>query len=157
MKLGIFVMFTMRLATEMPAADKPAAKPIKVKVAPAAASARATEITIPAGAVEVEPYIYRYSDASGKNWIYRKTPFGVMRLEDKPVSANAAGKQQDERARLIESITAIEQGDSIRFERAWPFGRTQWQRKKTELNDVERAVWDRELQKREAHQSASKD
>jgi hypothetical protein len=155
MKLGIFVMLTMGLAGEIRAADKPAAK--KVKPAPAAASAQAKEITIPAGAVEVEPYIYRYTDTAGKSWIYRKSPFGVMRLEDKPVSANAAEKQQDERTRLIESTSAVEQGDAIRFERAWPFGRTQWQRKKTELNDIESAVWNRELQKREAHQSASKD
>jgi len=155
MKLGIFVMLTMGLAGEIMAADKPAAK--KVKPAPAAASGQAKEITIPEGAVEVEPYIYRYTDTAGKNWIYRKTPFGVMRLEDKPVSAAAAEKQQDERTRLIESTSATEEGDAIRFERAWPFGHTQWQRKKTELNETERAVWNRELQKREAHQSASKD
>ena len=155
MKLGIFVTLTMGLAAEIMAADKPAAK--KVKPAPAAAPAQATEITIPAGAVEVEPYIYRYTDTAGKSWIYRKSPFGVMRLEDKPLSANAAEKQQDERTRLIESTSAIEEGDAIRFERAWPFGRTQWQRKKTELNEIESVVWNRELQKREAHQSASKD
>jgi hypothetical protein len=155
MKLGIFVVSMMGLAAEIMAADKPAAK--KVKPAPAAAPKQATEITIPAGAVEVEPYIYRYADPAGKNWIYRKTPFGVVRLEDKPVSANAAEKLQDDRTRLIESTSAIEEGDAIRFERAWPFGRTQWQRKKTELNDVERAVWNRELQKREAPESASKD
>ena len=155
MKLGIFVMLMMGLAVEIIAADKPAAK--KVKPVRAAASTPAAEITVPAGAVEVEPYIYRYTDAAGKNWIYRKTPFGVMRLEDKPVSANAAEKLQDGRTRLIESTRAVEEGDSIHFERVWPFGRTQWQRKKTELNDVERAVWNRELQKRDVHQSASKD
>jgi hypothetical protein len=154
MKLGIFVVLMMGVAAESIAADKPAAK--KGKPVPAA-PAQATEITIPEGAVEVEPYIFRYTDAAGKSWIYRKTPFGVMRLEDKPVSANATEKLQDDRTRLIESTNAIEEGDVIRFERAWPFGRTQWQRKKTELNDVEQAVWKRELQKREAHQSASKD
>ncbi len=154
MKLGIFVLM-MGLAVELIAAGKAADK--KGKPAPAAAPAQATEITIPAGAVEVEPYIYRYTDAAGKKWIYRKTPFGVMRLEDKPLSANAAEKLQDERTRLIESTSAVEEGDAIRFERAWPFGRTQWQRKKTELNDVERAVWNRELQKRETHENASKD
>ena len=39
----------------------------------------------------------------------------------------------------------------------WPFGHTKWQRKKTELNEVERAVWNRELQKRGTHENASKD
>ncbi|MCU1274786.1 MAG: hypothetical protein JWO48_2217 [Bryobacterales bacterium] len=155
MKLGIFVVLVMGLAAEIIAADKPGVK--KVKPAPASAPAKATEITIPAGAVEVEPYIYRYTDPAGKNWIYRKTPFGVMRLEDKPVSANAAQNMQDDQTRLIESTSAAEDGDAIRFERAWPFGRTQWKRKKTELNDVERAVWNREMQKRATHENASKD
>jgi hypothetical protein len=155
MNFGIFMLLMTGLAAEILAADKSPAK--TVKPLPAAAPAQAAEITIPAGAVEVEPYLYRYKDAAGKNWIYRKTPFGVMRLEDKPASANAAEKLQDERTRLIESTSAIEEGDTIRFERAWPFGRTQWQRKKTELNDVERAVWNRELQKREAHESTAKD
>jgi hypothetical protein len=152
MKLGIFLL-TMGWAAALIAADKPADKKGKTPATPA----QATQITIPAGAVEVEPYIYCYTDATGKKWIYRKTPFGVMRLEDKPLSADAAGKLQDERTRLIESTTAIEEGDAIRFERAWPFGSTRWQRKKTELNDVERAVWNRELQKREIHENASKD
>ena len=155
MKLGIVVVLMMGLAAEIIAADKAGVK--KVKPAPASRPAQATEITIPAGAVEVEPYIYRYTDAAGKKWIYRKSPFGVMRMEDKPASASAEQKLQDDQTRLIESTSAIEEGDAIRFERAWPFGRTQWQRKKTDLNDVERAVWNRELQKREAHQSASKD
>lgn len=155
MKLGIFVLLMMGLAVEIMAGDKPAAK--KAKPVSAAAPAQAAEINIPASAVELEPYIYRYTDAAGKNWIYRKTPFGVMRLEDKPVPANTAAKLQDDRTRLIESTRAVEEGESIHFERVWPFGRTQWQRKKTELNDIELAVWNRELQRRESHQSASKD
>ena len=140
MKLLIAFLFSLTLLL---AADQP--------------SKKAAPVTIPSSAVKSEDGSYRYTDSYGKKWIYRKTPFGVMRLEDKPVSANAAEKLQDDRTRLIESTSAIEEGDAIRFERAWPFGRTQWQRKKTELNDVERAVWDRELQKRQAHQSASKD
>ena len=155
MKLGILVVLMMALAAETFADDKPAAK--KAKPAPAAAPAKATEITIPAGAVEVEPYIYHYTDPAGKKWIYRKTPFGVMRLEDKPVSASDSQKMQDDQTRLIESTSAVEDGDAIRFERIWPFGRTQWKRQKTELNDVERAVWNRELQKRATHENASKD
>ena len=44
----------------------------------------------------------------------------------------------------IETTKALEVGnDTIQFERVWPFGRTQWQRKKTDLNEVERAVWAR--------------
>ena len=53
-------------------------------------------------------------------------------------------------AQQIESTKAIEEGDSVRFERTSPFGVTRWQRKKGELNEMERAVWERELEKRGA-------
>ena len=49
----------------------------------------------------------------------------------------------------------MEDGDAIRFERPGPFGVAKWQRKKTELNEVEHAVWDRELQKRAPRESST--
>ena len=61
-----------------------------------------------------------------------------------------AKKTQEDMAHQIESTKAVEDGDSIRFERASPFGVTRWQRKKAELNDMERAVWEHELEKRAA-------
>ena len=156
MKLSIFALLTMGFVMGAGAADQ--AVPKKVKPDPAPAAAKVQVIAIPAGAVEVEPYIYRYTDPKGKNWIYRKTPFGVVRIEDKPVSADKAQAAKDQKEQLIETTKALEVGnDTIQFERVWPFGRTQWQRKKTDLNEVERAVWARELQKREARESASKD
>jgi hypothetical protein len=138
------------------AADKPAAK--KPKPAPAN---KVQDLTIPAGAIEVEPYTYSYTDPQGKKWIYRKTPFGISRAEDTPVAVDdARDLKKDENARLVNTTTAVEQGGLILFERPGPFGLTKWQRKKTELNEVERAVWDRELQKRAAGEnpaSAAKD
>lgn len=112
-------------------------------------------ITIPKDAVQVDPNTYHYTDPAGKKWIYSKTPFGISRVEDKGVSAEDAKKAQADAAHEIESIKAVEDGDSIRFERASPFGVTRWQRKKGELNEVERAVWDRELQKRAASHEAA--
>jgi hypothetical protein len=49
----------------------------------------------------------------------------------------------------------VEDGETVRFERAGPFGVTKWQRKKTELNEVEHAVWDREQQKRASRENAT--
>ena len=133
------------------AVDK--AAPKKAKPAPAN---KVQEITIPAGAVEVEPYTYRYTDAQGKKWIYRKTPFGISRAEDKVAEdTKAEDLKKDENARLIDATTAVEDGDAIRFERPGPFGVAKWQRKKTELNEVEHAVWDRELQKRAPRESST--
>ena len=39
--------------------------------------------TLPPGAVKVEEGLYKYTDAQGKKWIYRNTPFALMKLEDK--------------------------------------------------------------------------
>jgi hypothetical protein len=152
MKLGMCALLMMSLAAGAAAADKPATK--KSKAAPAkAAPAKVQEVVVPAGAVEVQPNIYRFTDPQGKTWIYNKTPFGVSRMEDRAVSVEETQKAQDGTARLIAGTTAVEDGDSIRFERDSPFGRMKWQRKKTELNEVERAAWDRELEKRSARES----
>ena len=37
-------------------------------------------VSIPAGAVEVSPGVYKYTDPAGKESIYRKTPFGVVKM-----------------------------------------------------------------------------
>lgn len=95
---------------------------------------------IPAGAVKSDDGSYRYTDRQGKKWIYRKTPFGVAHFEDKPVSAD----ERAEATKRFEDVKATEDGDAIRFERPGPFGVYKWQRKKTELNEMEQAVWDRE-------------
>ena len=157
MTLRVLAVLTILAATAVaenkPATNKIAAtskkkpefnKPTKVQA-----------VTIPKDAVQVDANTYNYTDPAGKKWIYRKTPFGVSRVEDAGISAQEAAKIHNETAREIESTKAVEDGDSIRFERASPFGVTRWQRKKTDLNDTERAVWDRELQKRAASQNAA--
>ncbi len=135
-------------ADQKSAEQNPPAKP---------AAAKRQEIKVPADAVEIAPYTFRSTDSEGKTWIYRQTPFGVSRTEDKPLSAEDAKKAQDAKDRLIQSTTAVEDGDSIRFSQNWPFGRTQWRKKKTDLNEIEQAVWNRELAKRTSSETASKD
>lgn len=149
MKPGRFVLLCIAFAAFAAAADQKSdtKKPL----------AKAQEITIPADAVEISPYTFRSTDSQGKVWIYHKTPFGVSRTEDKPVSADDAKKSQDAKDQLIRATSATEEGDSIRFVRSTPFGRTEWSKKKTDLNDIEQAVWNREVAKRVAPESASKD
>jgi hypothetical protein len=130
-------------AAKQQPASRPAAKQQRAKPAasqadgkPAASTVKPVEI--PANAVEFEPGSYRATDAAGKTWIYRKTPFGVARMEDKPDTQRAA-----QTAELAEQIKVTEAGDSLKFERPGPFGMYQWQKKKSELNDNERAAWER--------------
>src|SRR5580704_18132223 len=136
--LGVFVA----LAEQQPASKKERAK--KSPPPPA-------ELTIPAGAKQVDAATYTFTDAQGKKWIYRKTPFGVARLEDKPADASAtptpAGAE----------ITAKEDGDTIRFERPGPFGIYRWQKKKSELAEDEKAAWERSQEKDSAAAKAKQE
>ena len=86
---------------------------------------------LPQGAIEVEPNLYRYTDAQGRTWLSRRTPFGFSTWEDKPAAAQPAP------AAGAPPIQATDLGDTVRFERATPFGKSTWLRKKTELNEDE--------------------
>ncbi|MGP8247216.1 MAG: hypothetical protein ACLQVN_22220 [Bryobacteraceae bacterium] len=94
---------------------------------------------VPAGAVKAAAYTWSYADAQGHKWIYRQTPFGIARLEDKPDAQAAA-----DTAKQAQYLKAADAGDSVRFERPGPFGTYRWERKKTDLNVVEQAAWDRD-------------
>src|SRR5437899_2397586 len=103
MKLKI--CFAIALAIGMARAeDRQAQK----KADPKKKSAPPAELTLPAGATMVEPGTYTFTDAQGKKWIYRKTPFGLARLEDKPTDTPAPAPA----ASLVTSAT--EDGDIVR-------------------------------------------
>ena len=90
----------------------------------------------------------RVTDKDGKTYILRPTPFGTVKVEDKP--ADPKENEPPERVR------AFEDGDNIRFESPTPFGVARWVRKKTELNDTEKAVWERELRNKAAKEADTK-
>jgi hypothetical protein len=83
---------------------------------------------IPASAVQTQPGFYRYTDAAGTTWLLRQTPFGVAAVEEKS----------------SELVKATDMGDSIRFDQTTLFGVHTWQKKKTDLTQPEREVWDRQ-------------
>lgn len=93
------------------------------------------ENTIPAGAREVEPYTYTYTDAQGTQWMYRQTPFGVTKWRSsdvpKPVVKDRANP-----------VSVADLGDEIRFERTTPFGHNVWTKKKSELSSDEKLLLD---------------
>jgi hypothetical protein len=138
MKLLIALCFTAALF----AADDPKAK----KDDPAKAQTEAAEkplTEIPAGAVEFEPGFYHYTDAKGKKWILRKTPFGIARIED--TGAPLRNKRDEDHG--MEGVKVTEDGDSVKFERPGPFGIRKWEKKKTDLDAGEKAAWEREKAK----------
>ena len=142
MKL-FFVVFVSALALSAadPQAEKkqtPAPPKVAAKAAPKAADASpgvAIPAAIPADAVQGADGDYRYTDPQGKKWIYRKTPFGVAPLEDSPDRAAAQAA-----AASGAFIKATEDGDNVRFERLGPFGLWKLEKKKSELDETEKAA-----------------
>ena len=139
----LFAVFVSALAlsAQDPQANPPVKKPAAPK-APAKTAPKAPKVTdasrpmsIPAQAVLAADGDYHYTDPQGKKWIYRKTPFGVARMEDTPqlTSAKAA-------AAPSALIRATEDGDIVRFERKGPFGLWKWEKKKSELDEGEKAA-----------------
>lgn len=93
-------------------------------------------ITIPKDAKEISPGAYRWVDPKGVAWTYTQTPFGIMRAIEKPDPIDYSDKTAN--------WTVTDQGDSVAFERPYPFGGAmKWTRKKTELNEAETAAWQR--------------
>jgi hypothetical protein len=130
MKVVVIVLAT---AAWLPlaAADRP-----EPKSQPKRAESVAKPLEIPAGAVETEAGTFRHTDPQGKKWVYRKTPFGVVRLEDRGAAAPAVS-DSGAAARQVR-VKATELGESVHFERPGPFGVYKWDRKKSELSDDER-------------------
>jgi hypothetical protein len=130
--------------TEPTAQNKKAAQPAKPSNDAKAndqkpkAQAQPPLQTIPAGAKEVEPNLYRYTDSNGKTWNYRQTPFGVSRSEETP-QAEAQPSSQPNQAKG-EPVAVTDLGDSYRFEKQTPFGHSTWVHKKSELTDEEKAI-----------------
>jgi hypothetical protein len=115
----------------VPQASKTAAKAEPKADSKPAPSAKPAG-SLPEGAVQGPNGEYRYTDPQGKKWLYRKTPFGVTRREDIADAAIAPGAGA--------SIKATEEGDKVRFERQTPFGIQKWEKKKSELDESEKAA-----------------
>jgi len=138
MKLLIALCFTAALF----AADDPKAKKDdQTKANTEAAEKPLTEI--PKTAVEFEPGSYHYTDAKGKKWILRPTPFGIAKIEDTGVPL----RNKREQDHGMDGVKVTENGDSVKFERPGPFGVYKWEKKKTDLDAGEKAAWEREMAK----------
>jgi len=90
--------------------------------------------TPPKGAQQVGPNLFRYTDAQGKTWMYRQTPFGVSKWEEKP------GEQPQADTPKPLPATATDLGDTVQFERDTPFGHQKWIVKKSEMTEDEKAT-----------------
>lgn len=134
------VLATMVLAGQASEEKKETAKskPATAKAQKGPAASR--QPGLPKGAVLIGPGQYRWVDPQGKKFLYTLTPFGYMGGEE-PADFNAP-------VTAPPSMTAEEEGDSVRFTNPTPFGTAKWVRKKTELTALEQAAWTRQQAKK---------
>jgi hypothetical protein len=96
--------------------------------------------TIPKDATLLPDGSFRYVDKDGKKWIYRNTPFGVSKAEERPAVAAVARIEDD-------PTKSKDEGDSVRFTRPTPFGDKVWTKRKSELDSYEKSIWERDQPK----------
>ncbi len=107
----------------------------KKLAAKAAPTAQAN--TIPADATANPDGTYSYTDKAGKQWTYNKTPFGISKIEN--VSAGSGGAMTA--APAPSTVKSTDHGDTVLFEKPTPFGTSKWEKKKSELSDEERSIF----------------
>lgn len=111
----------------------------------------APPVGIPKEAVAVDGNTWRWVDKQGKAWLFRSTPFGMMRSEEpkaaaaakSPETAPAAAPAASGLDAALALVTVKEEGDTLRFSRPGPFGTYSWVKKKSQLDRDETIVWTR--------------
>jgi hypothetical protein len=122
------------------------------EVKPKAVEPKKGPLTLPADAVEIAPMTWRHKDAQGKTWIYRRIPFGLVRYEETEAAGPAQEKEQPSAP-----LEAFDEGDQVRFERATPFGKSTWRRKKSDLAGEEREAWEKARERAAAAKKPAKE
>lgn len=87
--------------------------------------------SLPAGAEKIGEGRWRARDAQGRTWIYRRTPFGLVRLEEEAAEEREAAAPNYIRVREAS-------GSRVVFERRTPFGLSTWAKSPQELDEDER-------------------
>ncbi|HVY93566.1 MAG TPA: hypothetical protein VHA14_12480 [Bryobacteraceae bacterium] len=121
------------------AAQAPAKTTHKATAHKTPAKARAAKtstpkaLEIPKNAVARPDGTYTWTDKQGKNWVFAKTPFGVMKT---------AAQSSATETPTVANAKAIDAGDKVRFETTTPFGVISREKNKTDLTDEERKLYE---------------
>jgi len=95
---------------------------------------KADPVSVPAGAKQTPDGSWEHTDAQGKQWVYKQTPFGFTRM-----SKAAADAARVETA-VPEGLSVVEQSGAYKFTRRTPFGTVNYTKKTDDLDEGERAV-----------------
>jgi hypothetical protein len=129
-----------------PAKPKKSAKKKITKTDAPPAAKTAQPLTIPKDAVLNANGSYSWTDKSGQKWLYNKTPFGVSKIQDTTGSA-PSGFAAVPQSQIVKTT---DNGDTVKFTKQSPFGATTWEKKKSEMTDEERSIF--QTQHPENHQ-----
>ena len=124
-------------AQTTPAPHNKGAKPVQTQKKPQPSTIQ--PVVIPKEAVANPDGTYSYTDKAGKKWLYGNTPFGISKVED--TRGMNGGFPTTPVEQLVKST---DNGETVKFERQTPFGPARWERKKSELNDEERRVYEQQ-------------
>lgn len=100
-----------------------------------------------------EPAEKRAVGKDGKAYVERAMPFGTAKRAEKPEEAKKQVVKKEEVKREVDKVEAppnlraFDEGDTVRFESRLPFGLSTYSKKKSELNEVERAALERQQKK----------
>lgn len=113
---------------------------------------------VPATATLVEPGTWKDTDAKGKAWLYRVTPFGVSKIAAVDEYGNSVLRSEQQKSPSsadTANITARIDGDTIHFQQPTPFGTKKWDRKATDdLASTEKAALEIARQRQSATPAA---
>ncbi|MBI5085104.1 MAG: hypothetical protein HZB13_10970 [Acidobacteria bacterium] len=130
----VLALAGMALAQGSARTQPPAAGKAQAEKARAAAS----RTELPANAQKLREGVWTARDTSGKVWYYSRSPFGYMRMDE-------AAYQQASKASEVPGVRLVAvEGETVKFERGSPFGKSVWTRKVSELTDEERAVYEKQ-------------
>jgi hypothetical protein len=114
---------------------KPA--PAKPKSATAAVSPNAP----PPDAEKINDSEWRSKDKSDRVWIHRRTPFGFVKVEEKPEGAASVAANEN----LTQVVSVA--GETVNFMKPTPFGAARWSKKTSDLNAEEKEAFERSKSK----------
>ena len=110
---------------------------------PAPTDAKATKTLppgIPKGATLNPDGRYQWTDTNGNKWSYSRTPFGWSKtMVSDPANVTASSIAPADKG--VE-IKITDKGDTVRFERKSPMGPVVWEKKKSDLSDQERRIYE---------------
>lgn len=133
--------------------SKSAAKKADAKAEPKQAVASAPAIRpdgaervdeMPKDVVEVRTDVFRHVDGNGKAWIYRRMPIGLFRSAETEYMRKLIADPPDKL-----KVRELPDG-SLEFTKMTPFGPGRYTRKKVELTEEEKTLWEDARQEKSA-------